>query len=79
MKEVGAYEAKTRLSHLLQQVSTGHEFLITNHGRGVARLVPVTDSKKRPTSEVIKEILSFRTRKNCSRLSTQALKEAGRR
>lgn len=79
MKEIGAYEAKTKLSNLLRQVSAGHEFLITNHGRGVARLTPVAGSKKRPSSEVIEEILSFRTKKDCSHLSTQALKEVSRR
>jgi len=39
MIKVGATEAKTRLSALLQKVSQGEEVLITEHGRAVARLV----------------------------------------
>jgi prevent-host-death family protein len=38
---VGAYEAKTRLSKLLDRVANGQEVTITRHGTAVARLVPV--------------------------------------
>ena len=38
---VGAYEAKTRLSELLDRVASGQEVIITRHGTAVARLVPI--------------------------------------
>jgi prevent-host-death family protein len=38
---VGAYEAKTHLSELLEKVEAGEEITITKHGTPVARLVPV--------------------------------------
>lgn len=38
---VGAYEAKTHLSKLLEQVELGKRFVITRHGKPVARLEPV--------------------------------------
>jgi prevent-host-death family protein len=38
---VGAYEAKTRFSELLEQVEGGKEITITRHGMPVARLVPL--------------------------------------
>ncbi len=38
---VGAFEAKTRLSELLQRVESGEQVTITKHGRPVARLVPI--------------------------------------
>lgn len=39
---VGAFEAKTRLSELLEQVHRdGSEITITRHGTPVAKLVPV--------------------------------------
>ena len=41
MRTVGTFEAKTHLSTLLEQVERGEEFVITRHGRAVARLVPV--------------------------------------
>lgn len=40
MTEVGAFEAKNKLSALLDRVEQGEEVTITRHGRPVARLVP---------------------------------------
>ena len=37
---VGAYEAKTHLSELLEKVEAGQEITITKHGAPVAKLVP---------------------------------------
>jgi len=45
---VGAYEAKTHLSDLLERVEAGAEIIITRHGAPVAKLVPV---KKGTTAE----------------------------
>lgn len=45
---VGAYEAKTHLSELLEKVEAGEEITITKHGAPVAKLVPV---KKEVRSE----------------------------
>jgi len=38
---IGAYEAKTHLSQLLEKVEAGEEITITKHGAPVAKLVPV--------------------------------------
>lgn len=38
MKTLGAYEAKTHLSRLLDEVERGEGFVITRHGRPVAVL-----------------------------------------
>lgn len=43
MASVGIFEAKTHLSQLLDQVEAGEKFVITRHGKPVARLVPVTE------------------------------------
>lgn len=40
MKEVGAFEAKSRLGQLLDRVEAGEEIVITRRGKVVARLVP---------------------------------------
>ncbi|MGH7037710.1 MAG: type II toxin-antitoxin system Phd/YefM family antitoxin [Stellaceae bacterium] len=40
LKEVGAFEAKTRLGQLLDLVERGEEVVITRHGRPVALLAP---------------------------------------
>lgn len=41
METVGAFEAKTHLSALLERVERGESITITRHGTPVARLVPV--------------------------------------
>ena len=40
MREIGAFEAKNRLSELLRLAEGGEEIAITNRGRVVARLMP---------------------------------------
>jgi prevent-host-death family protein len=42
MREVGAFEAKNKLSTLLDWVASGEEIVITRRGKAVARLVPAT-------------------------------------
>ena len=37
---VGAYEAKIKLSELLDKVEHGEQVVITRHGKPIARLVP---------------------------------------
>ena len=46
---IGAFEAKTRLSELLEKVSRGRVYRITKRGRVVAELRPVTSASSRPT------------------------------
>ncbi|MDQ2947742.1 MAG: type II toxin-antitoxin system prevent-host-death family antitoxin [Acidobacteriota bacterium] len=40
MREIGSFEAKNKLSALLDQVEHGAEIVITRHGKAVAKLVP---------------------------------------
>jgi prevent-host-death family protein len=40
MREVGSFEAKNKLSALLDQVENGAEILIPRQGKAVPRLVP---------------------------------------
>jgi len=41
---IGAYEAKTKLSELLERAHAGEEFLVTKNGRPLARIVPLAGS-----------------------------------
>lgn len=47
---VGAFEAKTHLSALLDRVEQGEEVVITKHGRPVARLLPVQPAVETPAA-----------------------------
>ena len=46
---IGAYDAKTHFSELLEKVESGAEITITRHGTPVVRLVPI--KKKYSTAE----------------------------
>ena len=41
IKEVGAFEAKTHLARLLDEVEQGQTIFITRHGKRVAEVIPV--------------------------------------
>lgn len=47
MPKVGAYEAKTKLSELLDRAERGEVFEIMKNGRPVARLGPLHDEVRR--------------------------------
>jgi len=49
--EIGAFDAKTRLSELLRKVDQGERFTITVRGRPVAELGPVRQTQRMPTDE----------------------------
>jgi prevent-host-death family protein len=81
MVTVGAFEAKTKLSELLDMVERGEEVTITRHGEPVAKLVPVRgDAERARVKALIEEIKE--TRKGLTLgggVSIKELIEEGRR
>lgn len=77
MDSVGAYEAKTHLPRLLEQVAAGASVTITKHGHAVARLVPASDA--RPAGDVVDEIREARRGVTLGRVSLKKLIAEGRR
>ena len=60
MREIGAYEAKTHLPKLLEQVEKGERFVITRHGRPVAELAPVGRRNEERMRRAIGDLHSLR-------------------
>ena len=60
MRKVGAFEAKTNLSALLDTVAQGETITITKRGRPVARLVPPETPDRRRAAEAAKNIRKLR-------------------
>ena len=58
VRKVGAFEAKTKLSELLDRVERGEEIIITRRGKPVARIVP--HERRRDREEIIKAIEDIR-------------------
>jgi prevent-host-death family protein len=84
MSSVGAFEAKTRFSELLEQVSKGAEIVITRHEKPVAKLVPFETPRSETFSDVFKRMESFRSNhplnpKGLAKVGYRELIEGGRR
>ena len=62
MREVGAFEAKNKLSALLDLVEQGEEVVITRHGKAVARLVPPKGRPNRDEARAAAERIRERAR-----------------
>ena len=78
MRRVGAYEAKTRLSQLIDEAAQGEEIIITKHGVPVAALIPVAGPRQKDPKIAIAAIKNFRRERRLAGLSIRELIEEGR-
>ena len=77
---VGAYEAKTHLSELLEKVEAGAEIIITKHGAPVAKLVPVRkEASAEQRAVAIQRIQKLSAGLSLGRLKIKDLINEGRR
>jgi len=59
-EEIGAFEAKTRLSELLERVRAGRVYRITKRGQPVAELRPIEVPNRQPRRGVDRGRISMR-------------------
>lgn len=79
MSEVGAFEAKTHLSRLLDRVENGETVTITRHGRPVAKLAPVSAPDQEARQQTIARLKAFSQHQTLDGLSIRDLRDAGHR
>jgi prevent-host-death family protein len=79
MRRIGAYEAKTHLPRLLDEVAGGEAITITKHGVAVAVLAPVPTRSRRTTHDAIVGIRAFRRTHVLDGVSIRELIDEGRR
>ena len=79
MIEVGAFEAKTHLSSLLDKVRLGEEVVITKRGKAVARLVPAEQAERSDQENAIKELISLRKKITLHGIDWKDLRDERRR
>lgn len=79
MKTVAAYEARTHLSGLLEDVARGETITITKHGVPVAKLVPPDGSTRTTGDAAVRSFREVRRGKTLGDISLQELIEEGRR
>jgi prevent-host-death family protein len=78
MATVGSFEAKTRLSELLERAEKGEQITITRRGVPVAVLGPVRRPRRKSRS-VLEEVREFRKGNRLGGISIRQLIEEGRR
>ncbi|HMD30681.1 MAG TPA: type II toxin-antitoxin system prevent-host-death family antitoxin [Candidatus Acidoferrales bacterium] len=80
MASIGAFEAKTHLSALLERVRRGERITITRNGIPTAMLVPVDDGKARPSyAEILDGMRRLRKSVKGGKIRVRELVEEGRR
>jgi prevent-host-death family protein len=81
---VGAFEAKTKFSELLERVKEGAEITITKHEKPVAKLVPFENPSHVELATLFQEMAAFRTShslnpKGLEKISYRDLIDEGRK
>ena len=80
MSEVALFDAKNRLSELIDRVQTGEEFVITRRGKVVARLAaPTEGDTTRRAHDAVAGLRASRTGVSLGRLKSRDLIAEGRR
>lgn len=78
MMTIGAFEAKTHRSALLDRVAAGEEIVITKHGKPVARLVGASGIDRTRANAALEKLKELRKGTRLTGLSWKALRDAGR-
>jgi prevent-host-death family protein len=78
MDSVGAFEAKTHLSALLERVAKGESITITRHGTPVARLVPIDEADQTRRLGAIETLRTFGKGRTLG-MDWRELRDEGRR
>jgi len=80
MQSIGAFEAKTHLSALLDRVAKGETITITRHGIPAALLVPVAEVEaKLSHKEIVEGMRALRRRVKPGKMSVREMVDEGRR
>jgi len=79
MITVGAFEAKTNLSVLLDRAAAGEEVVITKHGKPVARLVAAQQADRARADKAVERLKALRKGTTLGGVSWKELRDAGRR
>ncbi len=75
-ERIGIYDARSRLSELVERVEAGEEVILTRRGQPVARLVRAeTQERNKARADAVKRIRALRKRMNL-RISRAEIRRA---
>jgi prevent-host-death family protein len=79
MRRIGAYQAKTHLPRLLDEVAQGEAITITKHGMDIAVLAPVSRPASMTPAQAVAGLRAFRRAHRLDGISIRELIDEGRR
>jgi prevent-host-death family protein len=79
MESIGAFDAKTHLSKLLERVEKGESFVITKHGRPVAELRPLGRRDVSKAEAAAEGLIELSKSLDLKGLSWRELRDEGRK
>ena len=59
-QSIGAFEAKTHFSQILDKAERGKDFVITKRGKPVAKIIPFEQKKELTFKEAVENLIEMR-------------------
>ena len=59
-QQIGAFEAKTHFSQVLEKVENGADFIVTRRGKPIAKIIPFEQEKQMTRKEAIEALIEMR-------------------
>lgn len=79
METIGAFDAKTHFSALLEKVQHGEQIVITKHGHPIAKIIPANSYDREKIRAAIKRMEENSQHHFLNGLDWKALRDEGRR
>ena len=59
-QSIGAFEAKTHFSQIIEKAERGEDFIVTRRGKPVAKIIPFEQKKEMTWEEALEDFRKFR-------------------
>ena len=59
-QQIGAFEAKTQFSRILEKTQAGADFIITKRGKPVAKIIPINKEPEMTFQEAVQDLLKMK-------------------
>jgi prevent-host-death family protein len=59
-QQIGAFEAKTNFSQIINKAEQGNDFIITKRGKAVARIIPFEKKPEMTFKEAFEQLVEMR-------------------
>jgi len=59
-QQIGAFEAKTHFSQILEKTEQGEDFIVTRRGKPVAKIIPFRQEKEMTWEDALEKFREFR-------------------